>query len=217
MLGVILGRAALMLGVSLQQATLMRLARIIGCGLGIFALALASGQPHAQEVQASSQQLRLAGTAPSACVLSAPSIGSATNASFAVTGASSAQIAITQLVDPQTAVSLASTIELNLPVTCNASNTITLRTANGGLRRVGAAAGQTAASGGFAEFLGYRLGVDWAGQSLDQASTAGTATIASSQPGRGTMVLRVATAAGTGPLVAGRYDDSIIIEFHAAN
>ena len=165
----------------------------------------------AQEVQASSRQLRLAGTAPPACLLSAPVVDAATNASFTV-----AQIAITQLVDSQTAVSLASAIALSLPVTCNASNSVTLRTTNGGLRRVGSAA-VSAAPGGFSEFLGYRIGLDWAGQSLDQASTAGQATIAAAQPSRGNVVLRVATAAGSGPLVAGRYDDSIVIEVHAAN
>ena len=202
-----------MRGVKRERAALLRGVIVI---VGLWAAALAAAPASAQEVQASSQQLRLAGTAPSACVLSAPTVDTAINASFAVTGASSAQIAITQLVDPQTAVSLASAIELSLPVTCNASTTVTLRTTNGGLRRVGAAAGP-AAPGGFSEFLGYRLGLDWAGRSLDQASTAGTATIASSQPARGTMVLRIATAAGGGPLVAGRYDDSIVIEFHAAN
>jgi hypothetical protein len=170
----------------------------------------------AQEIQASSQQLRLAGTAPSACLLSAPVVDAATNASFAVTGASSAQIAITRLVDSQTAISLASAIALSLPVTCNASNSVTLRTTNGGLRRVGSSV-VSAAPGGFNEFLGYRIGLDWAGQSLDQASTAGQATIAAAQPAKGNVVLRVATTAGSGPLVAGRYDDSIVIEVHAAN
>ena len=187
----------------------------VGVCFGLLVLA-ASSPTTAQEVQASSQQLRLAGTAPAACLLSAPVVNAATNASFAVTGASSAQIAITQLVDTQTATSLASTIALSLPVTCNASNTVTLRTTNGGLRRAGSAAG-LAAPGGFSEFLSYRLGLDWAGQSLDQASTAGEATIASAQPAQGNMVLRVSTTAGNGPLVAGRYDDSIVIEVHAAN
>ena len=184
------------------------------------AAALTAAPAAAQEVQANSQQLRLAGTAPAACVLRAPVVDAASNASFAVTGASSAQIAITQLVDSQTAISLASAIELSLPVTCNASNTVTVRTTNGGLRRVGALANAgagPAAPGGFSEFLGYGLGLDWAGQSLDQPSTAGGATIASPRPGRGNMVLRVTTAAGSGPLVAGRYDDAIVIEIHAAN
>lgn len=186
----------------------------------LFCLALAgiaaATPAAAQEVQASSRQLRLAGTAPPACLLSAPVVDAATNASFTVTGASSAQIAITQLVDSQTAVSLASAIALSLPVTCNASNSVTLRTTNGGLRLVGSAT-VSAAPGGFSEFLGYRIGLDWAGQSVDQASTAGQATIAAAQPSRGNVVLRVATAAGSGPLVAGRYDDSIVIEVHAAN
>lgn len=204
-----------MRGVKLQRTSLMWHVPIL-----VIAAAFSGAPASAQEVQASSQQLRLAGTASAACVLSAPVVDAASNASFAVTGASSAQIAITQLVDTQTAISLASAIELSLPVTCNASNTVTVRTTNGGLRRVGSAAspgGGPATPGGFSEFLGYRLGLDWAGQSLDQASTAGGATIASPRPGRGNMVLRVATAAGSGPLVAGRYDDAIVIEIHAAN
>ena len=217
MRGVKRERAALMCGVKRERGGLV--SRALACVLSFMA-ALSGAATSAQEVQASSQQLRLAGTAPPACVLSAPVVDAASNASFAVTGASSAQIAITQLVDTQTATSLASEIELSLPVTCNAANTVTVRTTNGGLRRVGApanaAAGSTA-GGGFSEFLGYRLGLDWAGQSRDQASTAGGATIASPQPGRGNIVLRVATAAGSGPLVAGRYDDAIVVEIHAAN
>lgn len=178
--------------------------------------ALLSAPAAAQDVQASSQQLQVLGTAAPACVLGTPAAGGATNASFTVTGASSAEIAITQLVDPQSARSLASAIELSLPVTCNASNSVTLRTTNGGLRRAGSAA-PTAAPGGFSEVLGYRVGLVWAGQSIDQASDAGGAAIASANPGRGNVIVRVSTAAGSGPLVAGRYADSIVIEFRAAN
>lgn len=188
--------------------------RAASCGALLFAFATAPAA--AQEVQAGSQQLQVLGTAPPACVLGAPAVNGATNASFTVTGSSSAEIAIGQLVDPQSARSLASAIELNLPVTCNASNTVSLRTTNGGLRRAGSTA-TTATPGGFSEFLGYRVGLDWAGQSLDQASEAGGAAIASANPGRGSVTVRVSTAAGAGPLVAGRYADAIVVEFRAAN
>lgn len=184
--------------------------------LCVMALVLGAAPAAAQDIRASSQQLQVFGTASPACVLGVPAVGGASNASFSLSGASSAEIAIDQLVDPQSARSLASSIELSLPITCNASNTVTLRTTNGGLRRAGSTA--TAPSpGGFSEFLGYRVGLDWAGQSLDQASDAGGGAIASASPGRGSVTVRVSTAAGVGPLVAGRYADAIVIEFRAAN
>ena len=169
----------------------------------------------AQELNRSSQRLELAANAPVACVISPPSVGNQANASFVSTSASSGQVNITEFVDPTSAVARASSIELNLPMVCNASHSVRVSSANGGLLRAGAVG--RGATGTFTEFLAYNVGVDWAGRSVDLLTTNNTADLASSQPGKGEMTIRIATPAGSGPLIAGQYSDSIVVEVQPAN
>ena len=104
-------------------------------------------------------------------------------------------------------------VELSLPVVCNASHRVELRSANGGLQRAGA----TGRGGAFREFLAYQVGLNWAGQSVQLDTANRSANINASQPGKGDMVIRIATPAGGGPLVAGQYSDSIVVEVQPAN
>ena len=167
----------------------------------------------AQVLDTTSQRLDLAGDAPAACVFTQPTAGNASNASFTPTGAASGRINVTQLVDATNATSLASSIELVLPLVCNAANRVEVRSANGGLLRVGGTAG---GSGAFSEFLAYRVGLDWAGLTLDRSSDAGAAGLDSASPRTGEVRLRVTTPAGSGPLVAGQYNDTITVDFQVA-
>lgn len=170
----------------------------------------------AQTAETSAERLELVGLAPPACVFKAPTAARTTNASFSVAGASSATLRITQLVDPNTASPLASDAELNLPVVCNASHRVVVRSSNKGLLRAGAQSNNRG-SGTFGEFLPYRIALDWSGQTLEQSSEVGTATFANAQPASGALALRVATPAGGAPLLSGQYNDSIVVEFQVAN
>lgn len=187
--------------------------RRIALGFGIAVLA---SPLHAQELDRAGQRLDIAAQAPAACVLAAAAPVEADNAAFSATGANGGQIAIRQLVDANTATSLASSVRLDLPLVCNASHRILLRSANGGLLRAGGSA-VTAVAGGFAEFMPYRFGLGWAGQELDRSSDQGEASINADRPASGSVELRVATLPGQGPLVAGQYSDTIVVEFQPAN
>jgi hypothetical protein len=176
------------------------------------ALAL-PGMAQAQELTRASQRLEMTAVAPVACVISPATVSSAANASYSATGTSSGQVNITELVDSSTAAPRASSIELNLPVVCNASHRVELRSANGGLLRAGA----TGRGGAFRESLAYQVGLDWAGQSVELTTSNRSATISASQPGKGEMVIRIATPAGGAPMVAGQYSDSIVVEVQPAN
>lgn len=167
----------------------------------------------AQELNRASQRLEMAAEAPVACVISQPVVGNQSNASFAATSTSSGQVNITQLVDAQSAQPRASSIELSLPVVCNASHRVRVTSTNGGLRRAGA----TGRSGGFQEYLAYQVGIDWSGQTVDFSTANNNATLDASQPAKGTLVIRIATPAGGAPLVAGQYSDSIVLEVQPAN
>lgn len=171
----------------------------------------------AQEVNADSQRVEMLGTAPPACVLDAPTAANAVNASFSSTGTSSGEILIGQFVDPQNANPVASSIELALPIICNSSHQLTVRSGNGGLLRNGGSTANRQAANRFADFVAYDISLDWGGQSVSQSTDGGTIAYSAANARAGEIALRIATPAGGGPLAAGRYDDTIIVEFRAAN
>lgn len=184
----------------------------------ILALPLAAAAPAlAQEVNADNQRVEMLGTAPPACVLEAPTAANAINATFSSTGNSTGQIVIAQFVDPQNANPVASSIELALPVICNSSHLMSVRSGNGGLLRAGGNAANRQSANRFADFLTYDLSLDWGGQSITQPTDGGTIVLDGNNARAGEIALRIATPAGGGPLAAGRYDDTITFEFRAAN
>jgi len=168
----------------------------------------------AQSTTETTRRLVLSAQAQPACVISAPTAEGGVNATFTSQGATSGEIAIGQLVDPVSATAQASAIAIDLPVICNTSHVLTVRSANGGLARGGVVA---PATGAFREFLPYRVSVDWAGQALAQASDAGTAQLAVATPAQGTARIGFATTAGGDPLVSGQYTDALIVELAPTN
>lgn len=180
-------------------------------------LAIAAVPALAQGVATASQEFEMLGDAPAACVLNSPTASGTVNASFSATSASAGQISITELVDPQTAMPRQSAIQLSLPAVCNTSHRVTVRSSNGGLLRAGGQASNRQSAGRFGDFLIYSFGIDWAGQSLVRPSDAGLVEIDSTQPRDGEILLRVTTPEGGGPLVAGQYSDSIVVEVQASN
>lgn len=189
--------------------------------LRIAVLMLAAAPVHVQLAQAqvldtASQRVDLAGRAQAACVIAQPTVSQSVNASYSTTGVNSGQITISQLVDSLNATSLESRLQLDLPVTCNSSHRVVVRSANGGLVRTGAS-GNSAGSGVFVEAMNYNLGVDWNGTSRSLSSSQGLTSIDSAEPAKGDLTLNFSTSAGNGPLVAGQYTDSIVVEFTPAN
>lgn len=180
----------------------------------LLATLLTAAPALAQDISQASQALYINGTAPTACVIRGAVASSAQNAVFSAVDAANGQITITQLVDQTTALPLASDILISLPVTCNASHRVRVASREGGLLRAG---GQRSAQGGFAEFLPYQIGLDWAGAQLQQGSDGGAIIVSSPNGAVGNLNVRVATPAGGTPLVAGQYDDAIIIQFEPAN
>jgi spore coat protein U-like protein len=181
-----------------------------------FPIALASAGALAQNPRSSEHRIDLYGEAPSACVIRTPGAASGTNASFAAVGASSGEVRITELVDPNNAEPRAASINLALPVICNAPHRVTLRSGNGGLLRAGGQRGSR--PGGFGEFLPYQLSAQWAGSQVQASSDRGAPLTIQSQAGRaGDVSISVAIPQGGQPLVAGTYADAVTIEFEVAN
>lgn len=173
---------------------------------------------HAQNLIDTGQgRLEIAGRAPPACVLNAPTASGGQNATFTGIGATSGEIRITEFGDPQTAQPRGAAINLALPVICNSAHKLTVTSANGGLLRDGGNARNRQSPTGFGEFLGYRISANWAGQSASVQTINNTVlAIAAADGGAGDMGLTITVPPGGGPLVAGRYADTVTVQFEAA-
>jgi len=180
----------------------------------VTALLIAPGLASAQTPQTGRSRLDLSGDSPSACLISAPTAAVGANAAFQSTGPRSGQVTITRLVDPAKATPLAASINLALPLVCNAAHSLVVSTSNGGLRRVGAGA---AATKGFREQLPYTVSASWAGQTVGAASRPGpTLTIRSDDGAAGQLSLNITIPGGGEPLVAGTYGDQVVIQLEVA-
>jgi len=173
---------------------------------------------HAQNTIDTGQgRLEIAGRAPPACVLNAPTASGGQNASFSGTGATSGEILITEFGDPLTAQPRGAAINLSLPVICNAAHRLTVTSSNGGLLRDGGNARNRQSPTGFGEFVGYQISASWAGQNASvQTINNNVLAIASADGGAGDMGLTIAVPPGGGALVAGRYADTVTVQFEAA-
>ena len=162
-------------------------------------------------------RLEIAGRAPPACVLNAPTASGGQNATFSGTGATSGEIRIVEFGDPQTAQPRGAAINLALPVICNSAHRLTVTSGNGGLLRDGGNARNRQSPTGFGEFVGYQISANWAGQSASvQTINNNVLAIATADGGAGDMGLTITVPPGGGALVAGRYADTVTVQFEAA-
>jgi hypothetical protein len=171
-----------------------------------------------QDFSEADQPLEIAGEAPPACVVRAPTATAGTNVTFDPTGPAGGELRIVQLVDPTTAEPLPTSITLAVPVVCNSAHRIELRSLNGGLLRDRGNARNRQSNTGFGEFVPYRVGLAWAGQQRDVTSEeAQTLVVSTVRGAAGDATLSFTLPGGGGPLVAGRYADAIVVEFQATN
>ncbi len=172
----------------------------------------------AQDSAVARQELELVARAEPACVTRAPAAAAGINASFDPASTSGGEIRITQLVDQTTAEPAPTSITLAIPVICNSSHNVTLRSQNGGLLRDSGDAQRRQSDTGFGEFLPYEFNFAWAGQQFEANSeVTRSINLNVARGAAGDATFRFALPGGGGPLVAGRYSDEIIIEFTPAN
>lgn len=170
------------------------------------AAALAQG-PH----PVASGRLDVVGDAPNACVLKAPLVGDAVNATLVSSDTRTTRIQLTQFVDPVSAVPLAASINLSFPLVCNGAHEVTLTATNGALLLEGP---QTSAPG-FRTRLAYVVQADWAG--LHASNDSSTPIALDSQNGAAGLISVILTIpAGGDPMIAGAYSDAITIELKPA-
>ena len=182
----------------------------------IFAMVLGAVPAQAQELNRASQRLELLGDAPVGCIANGARATGQLNATYQDNGPSGGVVVFPELVDSTTALARASAIELAVPVICNASHTVTVRSYNGGLLRQGAQ-GTGRSSGGFSEFQAYQVGLQWQGQIVQLGGQGGSASIAWAQPAKGDLTVSITIPQGTAPLVAGTYTDAVVVEILPAS
>lgn len=186
---------------------------LIISGLALTLTAPAPAQ--AQELNRGTQRLELLGAAAPACVAGSARAGRQVNATYQDGGPSNGSVVIPVLVDPTTAATQGSSIQLNLPVVCNTSHTINVRSYNGGLLRDGANGNRN--TGGFSQFQGYDVLVAWQSATARLGGDGSTASLAYGQPAKGDLVIDIAVPKGTQPLVAGTYRDAVVVEIRPSN
>jgi hypothetical protein len=176
----------------------------------LLAPSLAAAQTNAQP----RGRLDIVGEAPSACVTFAPATISSANATLQSQGQGAAEVRITELIDPQTSLARASSINILLPITCNTAHRLVLRSGNGGLLRDGGNA--QAQAGGFREFVPYQVSASWSGQNVSAGSDQVLSiNVGDGAAGEASVLINV--PAGGAPLVAGGYGDSVVIELRVEN
>lgn len=159
-------------------------------------------------------RLEIIGEAPSACLISAAPTTGGTNSSFVSATQSSAEVRITNMVDPQTGQATPATINLALPIICNANHHVVVRTANGGLAREGA----PAPAPGFRELVPYNVTASWAGTTASGSSQdSPSVDILTGDGAAGDLSINIQVPGGGDPLVAGAYSDELIIELQVAS
>lgn len=178
------------------------------------ALIGSASSANAQDSTLAGGRLEIAGQAPNACVIRAPTGGGGVNAVFESAGETSGRVRITELVDPTTALARSASVDLVVPVVCNGPHRVTLRSGNGGLQRLG-----TPVQGeGFTSLLPYSMGILWGADQSSLATDSGSALVLNAREARaGQLSLQIAIAPRDRPLVAGTYSDQIVLEFQAAN
>lgn len=177
---------------------------------------LALAQPaQAQELNRGTQRLEVLGTASSGCVAGSVQASSTqVNAIYVSGGPSDGSVTIPILVDPNTAATLGSRIVLNLPVVCNTSHNISVRSFNGGLTRDGA---NGRATGGFSESQAYAIDVTWQAQTARLETANRTVAFVVPRPAKGEVTVDINVPRGTRPLVAGAYRDAVVVEIRPNN
>ena len=180
------------------------------------ALAGSASAAAAQELDRASRPIVLHGDAPAGCVANSARASNQINATYQDNGPTGGVVVFPVLVDESTATTRASSIELAVPVVCNTSHLITVRSNNGALVRVGAS-GARSGSGGFGEVQGYGVAVQWQQQTAQIGTQTASAAISYNQPAKGDLIVDIAVPQGTQPLIAGTYTDAVVVEIRPAN
>jgi len=179
------------------------------------ALAFSASGAKAQDVTHAMQRLELHGDAPAGCVANSARASKLVGTVYQDNGPTGGVVTFPNLVDESTAAARASSIELALPVVCNTSHLITVRSYNGALVRQGAGGANSA--GGFSESQAYNVDLQWQNLTAQLGGASSNAAIAYGQPAKGDLIVDIAVPRGTQPLVAGTYTDAVVVEIRPTN
>jgi diadenosine tetraphosphatase ApaH/serine/threonine PP2A family protein phosphatase len=180
----------------------------------LFAFAACGGAQAQTSVDNGQGSAFVGGQAPPVCRISAPRTVFAQNAVFQAGSESSGQVTISQLVDPVSGVARASRIALDFPAVCNHTHVLVVRSLQGGLKRVEGASGA-----GFSSRVDYNLSARWAGgdRTTNLSGQPRALTISVLEGAAGTIELNLEAPGGGQSLVAGNYQDQVVVEFTAAS
>ena len=182
--------------------------RTLAVLLGFFVLAAA----HAAENP--TQPITVQGEVPVRCKMAAPLAGgTGANTTFAA-NSNGGEINLTNLVDSNTARTVAAQGTVQFPIICTGAHTLTITSQRGGLTNQNSAT----AAGGFAVHADYTLNASWAGttRTLVTSGSRSALDLSQTDAASGNLTIDVTLAGGLGPLQAGTYSDEIVVQLNAA-
>ncbi len=190
-------------------------------------VALSSGSAFAADTQ--STDVTFSGTVANTCVLKQGVFSAGTNAVLSGTAggnAGTSTVALT-LADATTAALNSAGFTLTYADSyCNYAHKITIKATNGGLLNSTTGNDPVATSGAFVQRIGYDADLKWMGNSFAQGPNPSTSTtdktgdtsatnempFAVNGANRADVVLTVAIASNTNPVVAGTYSETLTIK-----
>jgi hypothetical protein len=184
----------------------------------LYTVAFLTGSAFAGQAGAAdsdSVEIRINGQAKSVCALPAQPDSATVNAQF-----SNNVLTIDKLIDDNTAIVKASSANLTFRQTmCNYGATITLATLNGGMTSDGVTTDLT--GGSFLKRVDYKVRGSWGSLQLTELDTAGAlageqVTTLAGGANNGDLTLTIVTEDGNTPVVAGMFDDTLVLKIGAA-
>ena len=180
-------------------------------GIVISAACTTAGVVSAQEATQQNQMVYSGQVLPG-CIMAAPTVPSAQNATATSLSAGSADINVTQLVGDD-GVPIGAQLVLSLDSACNQAHVLSIASQNGALIN-DVSTGDPGTS--FRNTLPYAVSLSWSGQTQTLDSSDGSLSLPVGVAARGSVTVIIQIPAGGAPMVAGSYSDQLVLELGIA-
>jgi hypothetical protein len=179
--------------------------------ISLIVVAAILAAPSAWAATAATRPLSVNGSVPVRCKISQPVAEANLNTTFSPDG-EGGLLDLTAFVGTDS-LTRAAEGSVRLPIACSGAYTLTVTSLAGGLNNRDI---NVPASGGFAAHVNYLLIANWGGavQSVETAGSEVSLDLSRSGAQAGYLSVGFSLPAGRGPLVAGTYQDEIVVELN---
>lgn len=170
--------------------------------------------PVQDQVLVAQGRIDMVGVAPDACVLNAPNLSQAYNATVdPVSGDRATRVDINQMIDTNTLQAVPSAVYLDFPLICSGPHKVTLTSARGGMYLDGTANPTPT----FTDHVSYVMTAQWAGKTATGSTTTTRGIEIDSPDGaNGRLYVSIQIGGQAERLFAGSYSDTLTLDVEPA-